>query len=174
MEIKIQIIVRIFILAQLLNVQSKFIAWHIILLPMPGCKFFSKVFSRLYSLPKWYHLKCNIPCTLEKSLALDEVVAFSLKSWNNITMILSSDEILHVKYPCVKCLKCGGTHWKRTSQSFSYVVHSFFIFYGMEFIHLSYFKCCLSKLRRCLIGAYFLPPFLPPPFIITYSWILSY
>ena len=154
--------------------QSKFIAWHIILLPMPGCKFFSKVFSRLYSLPKWYHLKCNIPCTLEKSLALDEVVAFSLKSWNNITMILSSEEILHVKYPCVKCLKCGGTHWKRTSQSFSYVVHSFFILYGMEFIHLSYFKCCLSKLRRCLIGAYFLPPFLPPPFIISYSWILSY
>ena len=150
-------------------------AWHMIFLAMPYCKFFTKVvFSRFCSLLKWYHLKCNIPCTLEKSLALDEVVAFSLKSRNHKTMILSSEEILYVKYPCVKCLKCGGTHRKRTSQSSSFVVHSFFILCGMEFIHLSYFKMLPLKTTPFFDRSLFFATLLPPLFNISYSWISSY
>ena len=80
---------------------------------------------KVFSLLKSYHLKCNIPCTLEKSLALDEVVAFSLKSRNHIIMILSSEEILHVTYPCVKCLK-----WRHTLEThFSFIRSSFIRFF---------------------------------------------
>ena len=129
---------------------------------------------KVFSLLKSYHLKCNIPCTLEKSLALDEVVAFSLKSRNHIIMILSSEEILYVKYPCVKCLKCGGTHRKRTSQSSSFVVHSFFILCGMEFIHLSYFKMLPLKTTPLFDRSLFFATLLPPLFNISYSCILSY
>ena len=174
MEIKIQIIVRIFILAQLLNVQSKFIAWHIILLPMPGCKFFSKVFSRLYSLPKM------IPLEMQHTLHAWKVVgigwsrclfAKKLKWYNNDSLIRWD---LACKIPLCEMFEM----WRHTLEThFSVIlIRCSFVFYFLwHGVHSpKLFQILPLKTTPLFDRSFFLPPFLPPPFIITYSWILSY